>query len=88
MLLCSLAGWQCGRAFHAKPCSRQRRLIMKIKTQFHADSDKTRKQPITYDNLTWVQCKGSRCLAYTDTKGQWINFYTGTKLTDFIEVIG
>jgi hypothetical protein len=68
--------------------ARQRRSIMKIKVQIHADGNKARKQPITCDALVWVQCKGYRCLAYTDTKGQWINVYTGKKLTDFIKVIG
>jgi hypothetical protein len=60
---------------------------MKTKVQIQADGDETRKQPTTYVDLVWVQCKGYRCLAYTDTKGKWINFYTGKKLTDFIEVI-
>ena len=39
-------------------------------------------------DLTWVQCKGYRCLAYRDTADQWINFYTGEKLTDFVKEIG
>jgi hypothetical protein len=68
--------------------ARQRRSIMKIKAQIHADGNETRKQPITYNDLVWVQCKGYRCLAYTDSKGQWINFYTGKELTDFVKVIG
>ncbi len=38
--------------------------------------------------LLWVQCKGYCCLAYTDATGHWINFYTGTKITDFVKVIG
>ena len=38
--------------------------------------------------LVWVQCKGYRCLAYSDVKDKWINFYTGKTLTDFVEVIG
>jgi hypothetical protein len=25
--------------------------------------------------------------AYSDATGQWINFYTGKKLTDFVKVI-
>ena len=37
--------------------------------------------------LIWVQCKEYRCLAYTDATGQWINFYTGEKLMDFVKVI-
>ena len=39
-------------------------------------------------NLVWIQCKGYRCMAYRDSEGKWINFYTNEKLTDFIEVIG
>jgi len=61
---------------------------MKIKFQIRADGDETRKQPITHVDLVWVQCKGFRCLAYTDPNGQWINFYTGKRLPDFPEVIG
>jgi hypothetical protein len=38
--------------------------------------------------LVWVQCKGYRCLAYSDANGKWINFYTGKKLTDFVKIIG
>ena len=41
-----------------------------------------------HKDLVWVQCKGYRCLAYLDATGQWINFYTGKKLTDFVKVIG
>ena len=38
--------------------------------------------------LAWVQCKGYRCMAYADATGQWINFYTGKRITDFVKVIG
>ena len=45
--------------------------------------------PVSTDkDLVWVQCKGFRCLAYSDAAGKWINFYTGKKLTDFVKVIG
>ena len=68
--------------------ARQQRSIMKTKVQIQADGDETRQPPTTYYDLVWVQCKGYRCLAYTDTNGKWINLYAGKKLTDFIEVIG
>jgi hypothetical protein len=42
----------------------------------------------TDKDLVWVQCKGFRCLAYSDATGKWINFYIGKKLTDFVKVIG
>jgi len=42
----------------------------------------------TDKDLVWVQCKGFRCLAYSDATSKWINFYTGKKLTDFVKVIG
>ena len=59
---------------------------------------KNRVQPGTNDQqplgpaqtglvLVWVQCKEYKCLAYKDPTGQWINFYTGQKITDFIRVI-
>ena len=57
-------------------------------TQSDPDSKDAIKHPKTYDALVWVQCKGYRCLAFTDENGKWINFYTSKKLTDFIEVIG
>jgi hypothetical protein len=39
-------------------------------------------------NLVWVQCQEHRCLAYMNAAGKWINFYTGEKLKDFVNVIG
>ena len=42
----------------------------------------------TYPDLVWVQCKEHTCLAYVDATGNWINFYTGKKITDFVKVIG
>jgi len=60
---------------------------MKIKIQVHTNGDEPPKQPISYGDLAWVQCKGYRCLAYTDVNGRWINFYTGKKLTHHLGVI-
>jgi len=37
--------------------------------------------------LVWVQCKGYKCLAYKNSRGKWINFYTDKKITDFVSVI-
>ena len=45
------------------------------------------KENLQPENLRWVQCKGSRCLAYTDEAGIWISFYTGKRLAGFIKVI-
>ncbi len=56
--------------------------------QSDADNEDASKHPKTFDNLVWVQCKGYRCLAFTDESGEWRNFYTGKKLTDFIKVLG
>ena len=39
-------------------------------------------------DLVWVQCKEFNCLAYLDAAGNWINFYTGKKLTGFVKKIG
>jgi hypothetical protein len=52
------------------------------------DLPEHRKHPKTYDDLVWVQCKGYRCLAFTDANHKWMNFYTGKKITDFVKVIG
>ena len=68
-------GWQASRP-------------MTTGAQSDADSKDATKHPETYDDLVWVQCKGYRCLAFTDATGQLINFYTGKKLTDFVKVIG
>jgi len=38
-------------------------------------------------DLVWVQCKGYRCMAYSNPAGQWVSFYTGQVLTDAIEVL-
>jgi hypothetical protein len=56
--------------------------------QFHTKNSQLSGPVSTDKDLAWVQCKGFRCLAYPDATGQWINFYTGKKLTDFVKVIG
>ena len=61
---------------------------MRNKIQFHLKNDQTSGQVSTDKDLVWVQCKGFRCLAYSDATGRWINFYTGKKLADFVKVIG
>ena len=61
---------------------------MKNGVQSGTKNDQTSKQVQTGLVLVWVQCKGYRCMAYTDATGNWINFYTGTKITDFVKVIG
>ena len=52
------------------------------------DAEDAIKHPKTYDDLVWVQCKGYRCMAFTDANRKWINFYTGKKLTDFVKMLG
>jgi len=47
---------------------------------------KKEQEPI-HGNLVWVQCIENRCLAYIDSEGNWINFYTGKKLNDFVKVV-
>lgn len=61
---------------------------MKIGIQSGTKTGQTSKQAQAGRILVWVQCKDYRCLAYSDATGQWINFYTGKKLTDFVKVIG
>jgi len=61
---------------------------MNIGDQSEPENHQTHGQSQTYVNPVWVQCEGYRCLAYLDDTGKWINFYTGKKLTDFIEIIG
>jgi len=49
---------------------------MKTEVQIQADGDETRKLPIIYDDLVWVQCKGYRCLGRPcATFGQKIRQY-------------
>ena len=61
-----------------------------MKTGIRSDTKNSqiRGQVSTDKDLVWVQCKGYRCLAYSDATGEWINFYTGKKLTNFVKVIG
>ena len=61
---------------------------MKTRARSAAKKSQTIVRFPAYEDLVWVQCKGYRCMAYPDSTGQWINFYTGGKLTDFIKVIG
>ena len=42
----------------------------------------------TYDVQVWVQSKDCRGPAFTVANGKWMNFHTGKKLADIIEVIG
>jgi len=61
---------------------------MKNGAQLETKSGQTSGLVPNYKELVWVQCKGYRCLAYSDATGKWINFYTGEKLTDWVKVIG
>jgi hypothetical protein len=49
---------------------------------------KSRRAKKDSRNLAWVQCRDYRCIAYQNSEGKWINFYTDKKLADFVEVIG
>jgi hypothetical protein len=60
---------------------------MKNGDQSDRKNNQTSRLVPDYRELTWVQCKGYRCLAYTDATGKWINFYTGKKVTDFVKII-
>ena len=51
-------------------------------------NDQTSGLVPNHKDPVWVQCKGYRCLVYSDATGKWINFYTGKKLTDFVKIIG
>jgi hypothetical protein len=61
---------------------------MKNRVQSLTKNGQISGQVSTNKDLVWVQCKGYRCLAYLDSTGKWINFYTGEILTDFVKVIG
>ena len=61
---------------------------MNIRVQSSAKKDQASGLVPNYKELVWVQCKGYRCLAYSNATGKWINFYTGKKLTDFVKIIG
>ncbi len=61
---------------------------MKAGVQSGTKNGQTSRQVPIYEDLVWVQCKGYSCLAYWDATGKWINFYTGTGITDFVKVIG
>jgi len=49
-------------------------------------AENSRKSSVTGIDLVWVQCKGYRCMAYSDATGRWINFYTGKVLADVVEL--
>jgi len=61
---------------------------MKKRAQSLTKNGQTNGQVQTLVDLVWVQCKGYRCMAYSDATGKWINLYTGKKVTDFVKVIG
>jgi len=61
---------------------------LKTNQQSRTKNDQTSGLVQTGLVLVWVQCKGYSCLAYTDSTGQWINFYNGQRISDFVRVIG
>jgi hypothetical protein len=61
--------------------------FMGNRVRFIPAKDLNKKEGPNHGNLVWAQCREFRCLAYVDTKGNWINFYTGKKLNDFLKVI-
>jgi hypothetical protein len=61
---------------------------MKIGLQSRKKTSQINRKVPIYGDLVWVQCKEYRCMAYLDATSNWINFYTGTKITDFVKVIG
>jgi hypothetical protein len=61
---------------------------MKNGIQSGTKKDQTNRPVQTGMVLVWVKCKESNCLAYTDATGNWINFYTGERIADFVKVIG
>ena len=66
------------------------RLIVSMgkRERFGAEISLNEEPGPNHGNLVWVQCREFRCLAFLDSKGNWINFYTGKKLNDFVKVIG
>jgi hypothetical protein len=46
-----------------------------------------KEKNLTNKDLVWIQCSEYRCMAYVDSNGHWINFYTGKKLDNFVKVI-
>jgi len=58
------------------------------KFQFGSAAQTTPQSVLAGVILVWIQCKQSRCLAYQNAAGQWINFYTGKVVPDFVEIIG
>jgi hypothetical protein len=61
---------------------------MKISDQSDRKNNQNSGLVPVFKELVWVQCKGYRCLAYSDATGKWINFYNDKKLTDFVKIIG
>ena len=60
---------------------------MKKGAQLPTEKSTANKPQTDHKHLVWVQCTEHRCLAYLDTKGNWINFYTGEQFKDLIKVI-
>jgi hypothetical protein len=60
---------------------------MTTDAQPNAEGAEAVKQRPSADQVFWVLSKDCRCLAYRDKNGNWINFYTGKKLADFVRVI-
>ena len=61
---------------------------MRNRIRFVPDTTLAKKEGPNHGNLVWVHCKEYNCLAYVDEKGDWINFYDGKRLDDFVRVVG
>ena len=61
---------------------------MENREHFISETHLKETQRPTHGDLVWVQCKEYRCLAFLDNKGNWINFYTGEIVDDFVKVVG
>jgi hypothetical protein len=61
---------------------------MANRIRFVPAPDLKKKEGPNHGNLVWVKCREFSCLAFLDSKGNWINFYDGKKVHDFVKVVG
>ena len=50
-------------------------------------TDQTTVHPPSQGDRALVQCENYRCLAVSDGKGKWIDYYTQQELKDVKEVV-
>jgi hypothetical protein len=54
----------------------------------HQENQQALRRPSPVNVPVWVQCKGYRCMAIQNYKGEWRTYPNHEPLTDIVHVLG